>query len=513
MVVTPNSRIRLLKCHIEMDNENQLTFANLTAQTNYFLGLTYLEEDNCTYVRKDGVIRFETDPNGITYEDLLRYNYVMYQNTSYENKWFYAFITKIKYDNDGMTEISIETDTFQTWQFNIVYKRTFVEREHVINDTLGLHTIPEGLELGDYVINAHLRDSHLRDPKIVIASTVTPSEGTSLIGAIYDGIYSGIRYYTYDAATVTTNLQYLANNSKIDAVTCLFLAPDFLIPQTGGGAVNESSSYKTYDLGVSPIATLNNYTPVNQKMLTYPYCYILASNGQGASAVYYQELFTAKNTSNEYVFRVKGSLTPGCSIRMYPVNYKGSEDNIDEGITLGKYPQLNWATDMFTNWVTQNGVNVATNLVGNTALTVGSAMTGNVAGGITGISGVANALNEVYKATLIPPQSYGNINSGDIMTSAQENTFHVYRMTIKQEYAKIIDHFFSMYGYKVNDVKLPNITGRTNWNFVKTINCNIEGEIPQEDIQKIKEIFNNGVTLWHNPSTFLDYSQSNTIVS
>ena len=85
-------------------------------------------------------------------------------------------------------------------------------------------------------------------------------------------------------------------------------------------------------------------------------------------------------------------------------------------------------------------------------------------------------------------------------------------MSITEEYAKIIDKYFSMYGYKVNDVKTPNITGRTNWNYVKTIGCNIVGDVPQDDMQKIKDIFNNGVTLWHNPNTFLDYSQSNNIV-
>lgn len=66
-----------------------------------------------------------------------------------------------------------------------------------------------------------------------------------------------------------------------------------------------------------------------------------------------------------------------------------------------------------------------------------------------------------------------------------------------------------MYGYKVNEVKIPNITGRTNWNYVKTQECNILGDIPQEDMQTLKNIFNSGVTFWHNPSTFLDYSQNN----
>lgn len=33
--ITPNSEIRLLKCPIESDNQNQITFTNVTAQYNY----------------------------------------------------------------------------------------------------------------------------------------------------------------------------------------------------------------------------------------------------------------------------------------------------------------------------------------------------------------------------------------------------------------------------------------------------------------------------------------------
>lgn len=98
---------------------------------------------------------------------------------------------------------------------------------------------------------------------------------------------------------------------------------------------------------------------------------------------------------------------------------------------------------------------------------------------------------------------------GDINTCSNKNTFIFYQMCIKEEYAKIIDNFFSMFGYKINEVKIPNITGRPNWNFVKTIDCNITGNFPQNDIQTLKNMFNNGVTFWHNPNTFLDYSQNN----
>ena len=102
------------------------------------------------------------------------------------------------------------------------------------------------------------------------------------------------------------------------------------------------------------------------------------------------------------------------------------------------------------------------------------------------------------------------IQTAETLTPVRgRNGFSFYKMSIKQEYAKIIDDFFSMYGYKVNEVKIPNVTGRQNWNYVKTIDCNLLGDIPQEDMQTIKNMFDNGITLWHNKDTFLDYSQNN----
>ena len=81
------------------------------------------------------------------------------------------------------------------------------------------------------------------------------------------------------------------------------------------------------------------------------------------------------------------------------------------------------------------------------------------------------------------------------------------------EFAKIIDDYFSMYGYKINEIGIPNITGRENWNYVKTINCNFDGDgIPQTDMETIRKMFDNGVTFWHNPSTMYNYNNSNNIV-
>lgn len=68
------------------------------------------------------------------------------------------------------------------------------------------------------------------------------------------------------------------------------------------------------------------------------------------------------------------------------------------------------------------------------------------------------------------------------------------------------------FGYKIARVKVPNVTGRQNWNYVKTIDCNFSGNIPQTDLDIIKNMFNSGVTLWHNPATMYNYNNTNNIV-
>ena len=126
MVVTPNTDLYILKCPLTLSNKHQITFANKQAQSTYFLSLPKKELDASSYQRKNEVIRY---PEHI--DTIIEYNYCMYKNENYSDKWFYAFITNMRYINDNVTEISITTDVFQTWQFDLIYKQSFVEREMI----------------------------------------------------------------------------------------------------------------------------------------------------------------------------------------------------------------------------------------------------------------------------------------------------------------------------------------------------------------------------------------------
>ena len=74
---------------------------------------------------------------------------------------------------------------------------------------------------------------------------------------------------------------------------------------------------------------------------------------------------------------------------------------------------------------------------------------------------------------------------------------YIIKKQIKPEYMAILEDYFHAYGYRVNRIKYPNLRSRKHWNFVKTVGANIYGNIPADDLKKIKDMFDNGVTLWH----------------
>lgn len=68
-----------------------------------------------------------------------------------------------------------------------------------------------------------------------------------------------------------------------------------------------------------------------------------------------------------------------------------------------------------------------------------------------------------------------------------------------------------MYGYQVDSVKVPNRTGRRNWNYVKMQNSCHRGTVPASDMDKINSIYNAGITFWHT-SDVGNYSLDNSII-
>ena len=548
--VEPQSSIKLVKCKLEADYKNTFTFSSLSNQTTYFNGLTTktIGNNNYAYVRKDGAVEVD-EP----IDTLIQYNYMYYTNTGFSNKRFYCFIDRLEYVNENCTRIFFHTDVFQTWYFQIEWNRCFVEREHVNNDGVGVNTVPENVELGGYVCDTwvDLFPDGNTCYICVAVSWLSPTIPYNINNIYYNGVYSGTPILVFngdDAQAVTNFIRAYDVLDKADAIVAIYLVPQTMFDaadlnfQTIENIKDDDGheSHKTTYLspvpkslsskqlahvtGITHPTTLNGYTPKNNKLHTWPYSYFYITNNVGSSVDFRYEDFI----DNTAVFDTVGSLTPGCSIRCYPQNYKKLADSNtsrswDYGITGTKYPVCSWVTDVYTNWLTSQGVNIplklfsgAASIVGGVAVTAATSGVGGLLGGggmiAGGVGTIASTLNQIYEHSLVPPQAEGNTNSGDVTFSNGDMRIPLHKMTIRSEFARIIDEYFSMFGYKVNRVKVPNITGRSQWNFIKTIDCNADGDIPQEDLEVIRSACNHGITFWHNPSNIYNYSLTNSIV-
>ena len=538
MTVTPQGIVKLCQGVLENDYKNTLDFANLEEQSAYFESLVKKSYTDYYYMKKDGTITV-----GENIDNIINCNYLFYKNNGFTTKTYYCFITGMEYISENSTRITFITDVYQTWLFDFSFKPSFIEREHTNDDAIGKNTVPENLELGENLIVESPTNINNYDSGTYLCMGVTEmidevdlSENDR--NKTYNGIYSGLYYMIFTTPDFATNMIEIYNKKgKTDAINCLFLVPkSFAIGETATAYVGTSEGISfsflvpiqssTYNTLVSNF-TMNintklaeNYTPVNKKLFTFPYNYAILSNNNGTDIPFRYEDFI----NNQLNFKVVGSISQGCSIKCVPLNYKKISDNntmnsFNFGINGGKFPICSWSSDVFTNWLVSNSVNIGINAItnfGKIGFGAGQFLGGDLVGGISsvasGLTGIANSVSQIYQNSLVPDQVKGNTNSGEITYSALKNVFTIFRFSIRSEYAKIIDNFFSMFGYKTNLVKMPNLTGRQNWNYVKTIDANIIGNIPQGDIELLKSIFNSGITIWHNPTNFLDYTKTNNIV-
>jgi hypothetical protein len=162
-----------------------------------------------------------------------------------------------------------------------------------------------------------------------------------------------------------------------------------------------------------------------------------------------------------------------------------------------------------TAWLAQNSSGTA--LLGlSSAIGLGAGITsGNPVAIGGGLVGMSSLVNSVVMASAKPPQARGT-QGNSTFTGTREKNFYFVNKHVSEEYAKIIDDYFSMYGYATNRVKVPNINGRPSWNYVKTQNCKIVGNVPFNDIVKIRKMFDNGITFWHGDYVG-DYTRNNQV--
>lgn len=470
----------------------------------------------------------------IPYSAALQGNYIAFQNPDYSNKWFFGFVDDVKYVNDNSTEIFYTIDYFSTWFRELTLNDCMVVREHTNDDTIGANTMNEDLNVGEVIAESTdeftFQDSQSLIPNdnyACILSTHDPATNKDFTGVEeINGSYFGYRAFLIDGhANVDNFIGKTNSQGKIDSILCIFMFPKTLIPSSDLSLVTDTYTTATYTyyrfipvLGdtahkefestkqITKTTSFTDLTIKNNKCYCYPYNYLMITNNAGNKNILRYENFS-DTTAN---FKIQSSFSIGGSIRCVPSNYKGISENIDESIPLAKFPTCSWSGDAFTNWLTQNSVNIATNVLSTaTGLLTGSAPVVMATAGQT-----ANLIGQFYQASLLPSIEGGQ-NTGDVNYSSSDNTFKFIHMRAKNEYMKIIDDYFTAYGYKTMRNKIPNITGRTYWNFVEIGSSESigHGSIPADALSVINNAFHNGVTIWHDHANIGNYELTNSIVT
>lgn len=491
---------------------------NQTDYFNFCLPYTKWNGTEYTYQRESQELYIEADT-----ESIKNCNYLCYINNA---KYYFCFISRIEYENENCSRIQFEVDNFSTWFYNLQVKPCFVEREHVSDDTIGLHTVDEGLQ-GEYTVTT-LNENKCGDLFVYgafteeIESLAGIFEPPQIIGGFPQAVYIAKlgSLSDYSLSVVKQIIDRYASEGKSSAIVGFFTAPE--------NFVSTGSQLRQQTWNIAPYRLTGDIK--NNKLKCYPFTSLHVQAGGSISVFKYEDF-----SDNNYAFHIVGGFGENMGVMLRPFRYQNVSYNNTFVMTLSGFPSLNWTSNNVQNYQAQKNAELSTQTYINvgqavTSAAVGAAMGSVVPGAGTAVGAAAGAataivsqlvpstlatVSELFKSqvssSFICSSLNGSAAAADIMAVSNSLGFYAYCKTLKQEYLKMFDDYFTMYGYKVNALKIPELNSRKSWNFVKTHGFSCVGDAPADAIQEIKNIFDNGVTLWHTNDIY-NYNLDNGIL-
>lgn len=515
MAITPNSYIKVLE-NVPLDSahQNTLYWASTTAQQNYFSSKAKYTFAPSTYQRRNKSVLVPQSADNI-----YSCNYLMFQNTSYGARWFYAFIDEVNYINDNTCEIVFTIDPIQSWWGAWSRGMCYIEREHAHTDIIGDNLIPENIAIGDYEITAQTVNGGIDTLYIIVAATFNENY-ESASGALRGKLYSGLYYNAfslYDVEGVNKFISGAVEKQLSDGIVSIFIGPQI----TEGDEISGGYKMASWTQSMTKVTgDFDGYTPKNNKLYTYPYNFIYVYTDDGTESHYAYEYFSGTNCT----FQIIPSANAAPEVVAFPQNYKGVQNNLNEKITLSGYPQCPYNIDTYKAWLAQNAsaiqIKAAQTTFNGYMDAVGgilNASLGKPQGAVQAVSSLGNTafslaqdLNTVAVQSRMPNSAKGQSTGGATFSNGYKNIYFC-NMKIRGEFAKIIDDYWTKYGYPKHRLAIPDITARPVYTYTKTIGAYIYGDAPASDLQQIASYFDNGITFWQNPNVVGDYTVNNSV--
>ncbi len=543
---SPSTNLRLLSVPLESDYSNTLWFPNVEAQTAYFTGKIVKTFDDFNYIKKDNTIVVAEE-----IDKLYNCNYIMYKNSNFSTRWFYAFINRMEWASNGSTRLYVSTDVIQTWFFDITYYQSYVDRCHSDTDVAGDNIVPEDFTAGDsggYQVAGYL---DLNPNEIALFATANANGSVTTVGGTVNGIYSGAvpvldGVPVLSPSTLQNTLNDYVNNGTASAV-----AKIQQYPSTAAISGGKLLSFNKVPSNIS------GYTPINNKLLSAAFisCFI-SMYGQECS-------FSPAFISQPIVgLKVVCDKTSGM-ITAFVTDY--SDEKITNFSVTTSIPESSWAYNQYkndfnlhsdsngkltarlgrervANTVTSalglagsafNGISALTQLgVGGTGIvpysqrqtgistSAGGQLTNAIASGYNSANALINniaGIDAISQELAYMKESY---NAPAVGSTAASNTyitggqiFLTYGYKVPPlDLVKRCDKFLSVYGYKQSEYRTINLHARANWTYIRTLGLNASGNFPDDDMKVIKQVFDKGVFFWSYTAQFGNFDQANPIV-
>lgn len=456
----------------------------------------------------------------------LNLNYLAFQNAGISNEWVFCFIDSIEWLSEKTTRINFSLDVFQNNFYSTNIKPCFVEYHHIPRreDGIGVNLVPVNLEAGETIVSQH-KKLNLTPTDCCIFVTRGTVEQSWFDGRVENGVYCWGSIGHYDVTTddglekINGLLKEYNDQGAQDAVIGLFMSPKLCIGALGGKEIKP----KTTSMQISGNA-FEGYKPKNKKLYSYPWLYCLADNNQGNTHIYRYEYSYNQDKSIE--FDSYGTIATLPQVLTAPKNYKTRENLahglMNEALINSSFPMCSFSSDTYRAWLAQNKSSIALSQVQtavNSTIGLGTSIAGLAGGSLQGgINGSSKTTSAFWDALgMLANQTDRSRNAGvthgkalseNVMTGIKECGVDFYEMSCKRQFAEMADSFFEQFGYPINKITMPNLRSRSHWNYVKTSHCGFTGNIDLDQLKKLRNIFDNGVTLWHTDDIG-NYSLSN----
>lgn len=525
MYIEPNSTVKLLKgVPLDTSYRNTVVWDSVTAQVNGFSTFTKHTLSNQTYQRiNKGIFRCDKSAD-VCYDC----NYMMFQNTAYGNKWFYAFINKVEYINNSMCQITFTLDIIQTWYNEWSFESCFVERETVASDNIGEHLIDENIAIGETVMDNYYKMIDLSKYSAIYIEYLDKNVNAQNIDNIFSGLT--VRAYAFTEAGIQNASDFIASfSAKPQSIVAVYMVSTDLMqsaPSETGSVVTNGAKSPVIEQIFNKADTVGNYTPRNKKLLTYPYSYLSIYDSSGNQLPLRYEFFSTDTCNVDIVANILNPI----KILVTPKNYKGSSSNsgdigdmpytnLNETLTISGLPMCPWYSDAYFSILgtaqissiiaNQKPIELPSNFGG-----VGKQIENYIAGGVKFLQ---NQFTEAIDLIRTGVNEFkGNTprgNAENVSPLVAHSMLGIYKANVHvtEEVARCIDNYFDMYGYKVDTLKVPNVRNRPHWTFIKTKGCNIRGSMPADDVSAIEDIIDKGITFWRNINEVGNYSLNNSV--